>query len=64
MKQKSKILNPGSDEAIDAGCTCAILDNGHGNGYMGQKGIFVMSSNCPIHGEECKKNIERKTKQI
>ena len=22
--------NPGSQEALDAGCTCAVLDNNHG----------------------------------
>jgi hypothetical protein len=47
---KKKILNPGSDEAIEAGCECPILDNGHGMGYMGQKDVFVMIETCPIHG--------------
>lgn len=42
--------NPGSREAIDAGCTCAVLDNGHGRGYMGQAGIFVITAGCPLHG--------------
>lgn len=41
--------NPGSKEAIDKGCTCPVLDNGHGRGYMGQKGIFVITNGCPIH---------------
>lgn len=26
------VPNPGSDEAIDRGCTCPILDNAHGAG--------------------------------
>jgi hypothetical protein len=41
--------NPGSDEAIKQGCTCPVLDNGHGTGYMGQKGIFVFNIDCPVH---------------
>ena len=40
---------PGSDEAIAAGCTCPILDNGRGRGYMGQPGIYVYTLGCPIH---------------
>ena len=44
------IPNPGSREAIDAGCACAVIDNGRGRGYMGQPGIFVVSADCPVHG--------------
>lgn len=42
-------LNPGSDEAIKAGCTCPVLDNAHGRGYMGVAGIFVYRDGCPLH---------------
>lgn len=49
-------MNPGSREAINAGCTCPVLDNGHGRGYMGgvndpETGspIFVYSVACPLH---------------
>lgn len=55
---EKKILNPGSDEAIEAGCECPIMDNGHGQGYMGQKGIFVMIECCPIHGHFLKEGEE------
>lgn len=41
--------NPGSQEAIDAGCSCPILDNSHGRGYMGVEGIFVYVKDCPVH---------------
>lgn len=41
--------NPGSKEAGDAGCTCPVLDNSHGLGYLGVKGIFVINDNCPVH---------------
>lgn len=49
---------PGSKEAAEQGCTCPVIDNGHGKGYMGgvkdKDGnvMFVINANCPIHGEE------------
>lgn len=49
-------MNPGSDEAIAAGCTCPVMDNGHGRGYLGgvtdEQGqtVFVIVVDCPIHG--------------
>lgn len=45
--------NPGSDEALDQGCTCPVMDNGHGRGYYTDPdGViqFVISCDCPIHG--------------
>ena len=42
-------MTPGSKEAIDKGCTCPILDNAHGKGYMGASGAFVISADCPVH---------------
>ena len=39
--------NPGSDEAIALGCTCPVLDNGHGRG----SGPFWITVDCPLHGE-------------
>lgn len=41
-------MNPGSDEAIEAGCTCPVLDNAHGEGRG--DGTFWISGDCPIHG--------------
>ena len=40
---------PGSDAAIDEGCICPILDNGHGKGYMGIEGTYVIAEGCPLH---------------
>lgn len=45
-----KVPNPGSDEAIAQGCTCPVLDNEHGRGYMGIPNVFVRSEKCPLHG--------------
>lgn len=42
--------NPGSDEAVAAGCTCPRMDNGCGHGAYGTAGLFWYSGSCPIHG--------------
>ena len=48
-------INPGSDSARLRGCTCAVLDNGHGRvPYMGWdpetgEGLWSMSMGCPLH---------------
>lgn len=50
-------LNPGSKEAIAAGCTCPVMDNHHGAGFpiknnkTGEMTIaFWHNAECPIHG--------------
>ena len=53
---KNDTPNPGSPEAVAAGCECPILDNARGKGYMGgakdEKGevIFIYAVGCPVHG--------------
>lgn len=50
--------NPGSSDAIAKGCTCPVMDNGHGRGYMGGvkdkdgNTLFVYSASCPVHKVE------------
>lgn len=47
--------NPGSQEAIARGCTCPVMDNSYGRGYMNgardRDGhtIFVYTMGCPVH---------------
>jgi len=41
--------NPGSREAVKAGCTCPVIDNRYGRGYYGVAGEFVYNMSCPIH---------------
>jgi len=45
--------NPGSQEALDEGCTCPVLDNHHGTGcgYKSADGktAFIMTMGCPVH---------------
>lgn len=44
-----KVPNPGSDEALDQGCTCAVLDNGHGSEELGKIRGFWITGGCPLH---------------
>lgn len=48
------IPNPGSDAAIEAGCTCPVLDNGHGKGVCGNGERFGwwITADCPLHGKK------------
>ena len=48
-KLLGKPPNPGSDEALDMGCECPILDNFHGAGVSG---MFWVNEDCPLHGKE------------
>jgi len=41
--------NPGSDEAVEGGCTCPVLDNEYGHGMMRDEKTFVISGLCPMH---------------
>jgi hypothetical protein len=53
--QPRHVPNPGSDEAIAAGCTCPVMDNGHGAGYgwaIGYTRAFWITEDCPLHGSQ------------
>ena len=58
METNTDLLRSGGDEAIVAGCACAVLDNGHGKGIggNGKKFGWWISEDCPIHG---KPNVAR-----
>ncbi len=43
------VPNPGSDAAIALGCSCPVLDNGHGKGVEGRG--FTVNHGCEVHGE-------------
>lgn len=53
-------MNPGSDQAIENGCTCPVLDNGHGKGHLGDGGKYGywVNGDCPLHGQT--KSLESK----
>ena len=45
-----KTPNPGSDEAVAAGCTCPVMDNYRGAGFpYGGETCHYISQGCPIH---------------
>ena len=46
--------HPGSDEALDQGCSCPVLDNarGAGIGCDGEQFGWWISGDCPMHGEQ------------
>lgn len=46
--------NPGSDEAIELGCSCPVIDNGRGRGRS--DGNFWISCECPLHAQKEMKN--------
>jgi hypothetical protein len=54
----NKPPNPGSDEALDAGCICAVLDNAHGRGAFDfppdEDGnpMFWITGGCPLHAPQ------------
>ncbi len=41
--------NPGSDTAIEQGCTCPVLDNGRGDDELGRIRGFYINAACPMH---------------
>ena len=58
-------MTPGSNEAIAAGCTCPVLDNAHGKGYLGGvkdretgETLFVYNCGCPIHAAAIRRAVE------
>ena len=42
---------PGSTLARGRGCTCPQVDNGFGRGYLGRAGVFVHTTDCPVHAQ-------------
>lgn len=48
--EEQSIPNPGSDEALRQGCTCPVLDNGHGDEELGRIRGFWINAECPLHG--------------
>lgn len=43
--------NPGSDIAVEQGCTCPVLDNERGDDELGRIRGFYIAEGCPLHDE-------------
>jgi hypothetical protein len=41
--------NPGSDDAISAGCLCPVMDNGHGRCAPYPPDGWWITVGCPVH---------------
>ena len=46
-------MQPGSDTALEAGCLCPVLDNGHGHK---DPNWTVRRYDCPVHGIDKKED--------
>ena len=56
--------NPGSDEAIALGCTCPVLDNGRGKGFvLDGKRVFWKNAKCPLHGFDPRQAEEERARE-
>ena len=54
MSEKKMPYAPGSKEAVNAGCTCPVIDNCYGGGAYTQKDgtpVFWYDKSCPLHGK-------------
>ena len=51
-KKAKKTPNPGSEEAIENGCICPVLDNHGGLGAYNLFGtsLFWINGDCKLHG--------------
>lgn len=48
---KNIIPSPGSEEALTYGCTCPVMDNLNGMGFLyNGRQAFYISDDCPLHG--------------
>lgn len=46
----SYLLNPGDREAVEQGCTCAVLDNRYGQGFTVDGTVcYWITEGCPLH---------------
>ena len=46
----SDIPKPGSDAAVEQGCTCPVMDNCHGEGFLWDGAqVFWINEKCPLH---------------
>jgi hypothetical protein len=48
-KDKANTPNPGSPEAVAAGCICPVLDNNHGSFAPFADEGWWLNGRCPVH---------------
>lgn len=53
---------PGSNEAIELGCKCPVIDNAHGKGIViNGEVMYWYSQDCGIHNQSLKKEDSNDT---
>lgn len=50
--------NPGSNEALDAGCICPVMDNNHGKYAPYPPDGWWIDPECPVHGQNPDEAVE------
>lgn len=48
---KTNKPNPGTHEDKEIGCTCPVIDNHYGRGYLNDSKTFIYNMSCKIHGK-------------
>jgi len=48
-KLEKRLYPPGSDKAIQHGCTCPVMDNNYGEGLGDNHTAFWYNSSCQYH---------------
>lgn len=49
MNDQPSTPHPGSDAALDRGCTCAVMDNNHGRFPPYPPNGWWITEGCPLH---------------
>jgi hypothetical protein len=49
VEKNKKLFPPGSDIAIQEGCSCSPTANCHGKGYLNRPWTWLTAENCPLH---------------
>lgn len=49
VEQNKKEFPPGSQIAIDNGCTCPVKENHNGKGYNKLPYMWLINSDCELH---------------
>lgn len=45
--------SPGSSDALNLGCRCAVMDNNYGKGMViGDSVLYWVHSSCKLHGKD------------
>lgn len=52
------VPNPGSDEAINQGCICPVIDNGRGSEELGRIRGFYYTVGCLVHDKDTDAKIK------